>query len=505
MDKIGKFINVLQTINVTSIPFFYSKQNKNVGKEKVADNEKHLYDEEYICCITLKTESEVKALYNEIRISLTNLSQEQLRNRLILLQSYKYKELYEELTMFNTKYNNLSGIIWKEERNLKKVLRKHLIGNIPLLGRFTVKFLCNLTGELQRYYKYMEAIKNDIESLLGENTIKHISLADIYVPSLQYSISPYTGSSTMLNKHDCEINLYVILDYAFIYLDDPSDIKSYCIRQQKKSETGNCYEKEYFYKGLMKIITDINNLVKSKPSKIPTHIENFFMPGGHDRSYKYERVRMVEQVIIELFKETKALEAEQIAEKKTSTQPFSIRRFDLQSLNDALNPKSGGSYFNNIIFEDKFSSNNKESDTQKDSQLLSANLKDAKEEDLNKFKIEEEKSHSHVLKATGFSVFQWATIFYYADNCNLVPKKEYKKETRKAFIKLYHLDTTPAYFGKCYDKVNKRLNSTKDYPIEMLQAIIPFMKKNYKKTALIIKGNIEFLIEEKTAREKSDY
>ena len=113
--------------------------------------------------------------------------------------------------------------------------------------------------------------------------------------------------------------------------------------------------------------------------------------------------------------------------------------------------------------------------------------------------------HNHVKNATGFSVLQWATIYYFADDSNLLPDIKIKKEKREAFIKHYNLETTPNYFTKCCHKVNKRLNTTKDYPVDMLKEIILFMKENYKKTVPNIKENIEFLLEEKEERDSYGY
>ena len=255
MEKIGKFINVLQTINVSSIPYYYSIKDRSICKEKITENEKHLYEEEYLYLITIKKESEIRALYNETRISLTDLSQEQLKNRLKLLQTYQYKKLYEGLVIFNEKYNNNNNRenIWHEEKHLKTVLRKHLIGNIPLLGRFTIRFLCGLTNELQSYFKYMEAIKNDIETLLDEDNTKHVAINDINVPSLQYSLNPNT-ETTMYNDNNCDIDFYAILDHALKYINDFVEMKEYFKRENENAKENYRYINDSFYKEILRVV-----------------------------------------------------------------------------------------------------------------------------------------------------------------------------------------------------------------------------------------------------------
>lgn len=249
MNKIGKFINVLQTINVTSKPCYYSKKDKHIFKEEVTENERHLYEEEYLYVITIKKESEVRALYNETRISLTDLSQEQLKNRLKILQSYQYKELYEELAIFNTKYNNTAN--WADEKRLKKVLRKHMICSIPLRGKFTLRFLCGLTDELQIYYKYLEALKKDVSTLLNEDNSKYASTNDLNVPGLSYSLSP--NADIAINRNNGEIDFFTILNNALRYCDDKYEMKEFFKREHEKNQDKSRYNKESFYKALLSV------------------------------------------------------------------------------------------------------------------------------------------------------------------------------------------------------------------------------------------------------------
>lgn len=517
MEKILNFKKEVLILDINTMIDYYPGKPYYIGKDKddelketikkrtfeehedrldKSDNEvlKELAstDEVYHCYVGYMSETTLNNIYVEAQFSIGSLSLDRLNYELQKFESYTYEKFFAELDLLSSRFTNQTTDR-RDKLRFKAIFKKHFKYSTPIVGEITRLFVNSLRDELKMRVKYLELLKKDIREMIA------------------IKMKGVVNNVELINNKTVDLDYKGILNNAKKLADDPAEIKAYFVREQIKAYKKSYYLKESFYKALLKVLDEEKIL-----SKCGYNTSLYEQVGGYNNWYLYrdkyllkgyssEEIEMLENIIIELFKEAIAQESDQMDEKKTSTQPFTIRRFDLQSINDALSPKTEGSYLNNIIFKDKFSYNNEESNTQKDSQLLSANLKDAKEEDLNKFKIEKEKSHSHVLKATGFSVFQWATIFYYADNSNLVPKKEYKKETRKAFIKLHHLNTTPAYFDKCFDKVNKRLNTTKDYPIEMLQAIIPFMRKNYKKTASIIKENIEFLIEEKTDRGKSDY
>lgn len=62
MEKVSNFINVIQTINVTSKPCYYSWKDRSIIKGEITEDEKHLYDEVYYYVITIKKETEVRAL-----------------------------------------------------------------------------------------------------------------------------------------------------------------------------------------------------------------------------------------------------------------------------------------------------------------------------------------------------------------------------------------------------------------------------------------------------------
>ena len=96
---------------------------------------------------------------------------------------------------------------------------------------------------------------------------------------------------------------------------------------------------------------------------------------------------------------------------------------------------------------------------------------------------------------TKFSVLQWATIFYYADETKLTSNAPTVKDRIKDFISDHRINTTPAKFKNMYYDAKKRINKKRDYPINKLDLIIPFLKTNYNQTVAKVENDIIFLKE----------
>ena len=96
-----------------------------------------------------------------------------------------------------------------------------------------------------------------------------------------------------------------------------------------------------------------------------------------------------------------------------------------------------------------------------------------------------------------FSVLEWATIFYYADETKLLPDNQILKNRFEQFISKHQLTTTYDNFKTKYYDAKKRINKTNDYPISKLQLIIPFLKTNYKQTVTKVENDITYLEENK--------
>lgn len=96
-----------------------------------------------------------------------------------------------------------------------------------------------------------------------------------------------------------------------------------------------------------------------------------------------------------------------------------------------------------------------------------------------------------------FSVLEWATIFYYADETNLLPESRFIKVKMEQFMSKHNVTTTPENFKTKYYDAKRRINEKNDYPIKKLETIIPFLEENYKQTVTKVKNDITFLEEEK--------
>ena len=100
-------------------------------------------------------------------------------------------------------------------------------------------------------------------------------------------------------------------------------------------------------------------------------------------------------------------------------------------------------------------------------------------------------------KKSPFSVLEWATIFYYADETNLLPKNRFIGERMKEFMSKHEINTTFPTFKNKVSEAKKRINAKTDYPINKLELIIPFLKENYKQTVTKVENDIIFLEENK--------
>lgn len=97
-----------------------------------------------------------------------------------------------------------------------------------------------------------------------------------------------------------------------------------------------------------------------------------------------------------------------------------------------------------------------------------------------------------------FSILEWATIFYYADETKLLPKHKFIKERMEQFIKSHNISTTFKSFKSKYHTAKNRINKNNNYPIDKLELILPFLKKNYNQTVTKVENDIMILENEKS-------
>lgn len=96
-----------------------------------------------------------------------------------------------------------------------------------------------------------------------------------------------------------------------------------------------------------------------------------------------------------------------------------------------------------------------------------------------------------------FTVLEWATIFYYADESKLLTESRFIKTRLEQFMSKHQINTTFDNFKTKYYEAKKRINEKNDYPINKLELIIPFLKENYKQTVTKVENEIFFLKENK--------
>jgi hypothetical protein len=94
-----------------------------------------------------------------------------------------------------------------------------------------------------------------------------------------------------------------------------------------------------------------------------------------------------------------------------------------------------------------------------------------------------------------FSVLQWATIFYYANEKNLLPANETIKARILQFMRDHKTGSTFENFKTSYYEAKSRINKKNNYPIGKLESIIPFLKKNYNKTVATAESDVTILKE----------
>lgn len=97
-----------------------------------------------------------------------------------------------------------------------------------------------------------------------------------------------------------------------------------------------------------------------------------------------------------------------------------------------------------------------------------------------------------------FSVLEWATIFYYADETRLLTESRFIKTRLKQFMSKHQINTTFNNFRTKYYEAKRRINEKNDYPISKLKLIIPFLKENYKQTVTKVENDIFFLEENRS-------
>ena len=114
---------------------------------------------------------------------------------------------------------------------------------------------------------------------------------------------------------------------------------------------------------------------------------------------------------------------------------------------------------------------------------------------FQRFDICEHNLPPQLIVESPFSILEWATIFYYADESKLLSESRFLKTRLEQFKSKHQVNTTFDNFKTKYYEAKKRINEKNDYPINKLELILPFLKENYKQTVTKVENDIIFLEE----------
>lgn len=118
---------------------------------------------------------------------------------------------------------------------------------------------------------------------------------------------------------------------------------------------------------------------------------------------------------------------------------------------------------------------------------------ETRKQELENESIFVRKTNSNENVQIEFSIPEWVTIFYYADQTKLLPYCKNEKIKRETFMKKHDINTTYSYFKNELSLVIKRINRESNYPINKLEKIIPFLTDNYAQAVAKVDNDINYL------------
>ena len=94
-----------------------------------------------------------------------------------------------------------------------------------------------------------------------------------------------------------------------------------------------------------------------------------------------------------------------------------------------------------------------------------------------------------------FSVLEWATIFYYADETKLLSESRKIKDRMEEFMMKHEINTTFQNFKTKYYNAKKRINEKNDYPIDKFSLIATmFNPIDLSRILILLKLDISALL-----------
>lgn len=121
-----------------------------------------------------------------------------------------------------------------------------------------------------------------------------------------------------INDNTMDINYEAIFEIALTYTDDPAEMKEFCIREQKKADRDYFYNKDTFYKGLLKVVLKEKERAKptTNPQPATMRIGSMFVAGTGGSPYSYRDIERLEGVVFQLLNEDKAPQEEEAIQIK---------------------------------------------------------------------------------------------------------------------------------------------------------------------------------------------
>lgn len=168
MDKFREFIKEVQSINIST----RICDKPEVISRKIIDYKptyKYFYlDKGTITYkLNLTSESTIRSLYSDAKLSLVLLSKEQIKNASKLIESLDYNKLETSVLQFQHRINNCKSCE-SDKAVFKLTLEKNFICDIPFGATISNLFICNLYKEIHLKNSYISKLKIDIEILLDE-------------------------------------------------------------------------------------------------------------------------------------------------------------------------------------------------------------------------------------------------------------------------------------------------------------------------------------------------
>lgn len=280
-DRKEEFKESVRKGNIEDYKGRFDKESYELYKELVAS------DEVFHCYVRTMSEAMLNNIYVEAQFSIGSLSLDRLNYELQKFESYTYEEFFAELDLLSSRFTNQT-IDRRDMQRFKAIFKKHFKYSTPIAGKITRLFVNSLRDELKMRVKYLELLKKDIREMIA---IKMKGVAN---------------NVELINNNTVELDYKGILQNALELAEDLTGMKAYFIRQQRKAERDHFYEKDDFYKGLLKFVSQERESFKEslEVTSFENPVDNVYFMGGYlNICFSYEEIDLIEQIIHEICKD----------------------------------------------------------------------------------------------------------------------------------------------------------------------------------------------------------